>query len=156
MSVFFWNSLAFSKIQWMLAIWTLVPLPFLKPAWTSGSSWFTYCWSLAWRILSITLLACETSAIVLPHFVLPAFFGNAFLWDWNENWPFPVHGTTDWFQIGKGVCQGFILLPCLFNLYAEYNMRNNGLDEAQAGVKISGRNIDMQMTPHLCQNVKKN
>ena len=45
-------------IQWMLAIWSLVPLPFLKPAWTSGSSWFTYCWSLAWRILSITLLAC--------------------------------------------------------------------------------------------------
>ena len=52
--VFFWNSLAFSIIQRMLAIWSLVPLPFLKPAWTSGSSWFTYCWSLAWRILSIT------------------------------------------------------------------------------------------------------
>ena len=48
----------------MLAIWSLVPLPFLKPSWTSGSSWFTYCWSLAWRILSITLLACEMSAIV--------------------------------------------------------------------------------------------
>ena len=55
---------AFLMIQWMLAIWSLVPLPFLKPAWTSGSSWFTYCWSLAWRILSITLLACEMSAIV--------------------------------------------------------------------------------------------
>ena len=51
-------------IQQMLAIWSLVPLPFLKPAWTSGSSHFTYCWSLAWRILSITLLACEMSAIV--------------------------------------------------------------------------------------------
>ena len=48
----------------MLAIWSLVPLPFLSPAWTSGISWFTYCWSLAWRILSITLPACETSAIV--------------------------------------------------------------------------------------------
>ena len=46
------------------------------------------------------------------------------------------HGTTDWFQIGKGVCQGCILLPCLFNLYAEYIMRNTGLDEAQAGIKI--------------------
>ena len=46
-------------IQWMLAIWSLVPLPFLNPAWTSGSSRFMYCWSLAWRILSITLLACE-------------------------------------------------------------------------------------------------
>ena len=55
---------AFSMIQRMLAIWSLVPLPFLKPAWTSGSSWFMYCWSLAWRILSITLLACEVSAIV--------------------------------------------------------------------------------------------
>ena len=49
-------------IQWMLAIWSLVPLPFLKPAWTSGISWFTYCWSLAWRILSITLLACVAAA----------------------------------------------------------------------------------------------
>ena len=63
-SLFFWNSLAFSMIQRMLAIWSLLPRPFLKPAWTSRSSWFTYCWSLAWRILSITLLACEMSAIV--------------------------------------------------------------------------------------------
>ena len=50
------------------------------------------------------------------------------------------HGTTDWFQIGKGVCQGCILSPCLFNLYAEYIMRNNGLEEAQAGIKIARRN----------------
>ena len=52
------------------------------------------------------------------------------------------HGTTDWFQIGKGVCQGCILPPCLFNLYAEYIMRNAGLDEAQARIKIAGRNIN--------------
>ena len=52
------------------------------------------------------------------------------------------HGTTDWFQIGKEVCQGCILSPCLFNLYAEYIMRNAGLDEAQAGIKIAGRNIN--------------
>ena len=51
------------------------------------------------------------------------------------------HGTTDWFQIGKGVCQGFILSPCLFNLYAEYIMRNAGLDEAQTGIKIAGGEI---------------
>ena len=52
------------------------------------------------------------------------------------------HGTTDWFQIGKGVRQGCILSPCLFNLYAEYIMRNAGLDEAQTGIKIAGRNIN--------------
>ena len=52
------------------------------------------------------------------------------------------HGTTDWFQIGKGVRQGCILSPCLFNLYAEYTMRNTGLEEAQAGIKIAQRNIN--------------
>ena len=52
------------------------------------------------------------------------------------------HGTTDWFQIGKGVYQGCILSPCLFNLYAEYIMKNAGLDEAQAGIKIARRNIN--------------
>ena len=62
------------------------------------------------------------------------------------------HGTTDWFQIGKGVCQDCILSPCLFNLYAEYIMRNAGLDEAQAGIKIARRisiTSAMQMTPPL-------
>ena len=53
-----------------------------------------------------------------------------------------AHGTTDWFQIGKGVCQGCILSPCLFKLYAEHIMRNAGLEEAQAGIKISRRNIN--------------
>ena len=52
------------------------------------------------------------------------------------------HGTTDWFQIGKGVCQCCILLPCLFNFYAEYIMRNAGLEEAQTGIKIAGRNTN--------------
>ena len=52
------------------------------------------------------------------------------------------HGTTDWFQIGKGIRQGCILSPCLFNFYAEYIMRNAGLEEAQAGIKIAGRNIN--------------
>ena len=69
------------------------------------------------------------------------------------------HATIDWFQIGKGVCQGCILSPCLFNVYAEYIMRNAGLEEAQAGIKIAGRNIitsDMQMTPPLWQKVKRN
>ena len=77
----FWNCLAFSMIHQMLAIWFLVPLPFLNPAWTSGScsrccSRFTYCWSLAWRILSITLLACEMNAIVqsFEHSLALPFF----------------------------------------------------------------------------------
>ena len=52
------------------------------------------------------------------------------------------HGTTDWLQIRKGVCQGCILSPCLFNIYADYIMRNTGLEEAQAGIKIAGRNIN--------------
>ena len=69
------------------------------------------------------------------------------------------HGTTDWFQIGKGVRQGYILSSCLFNLYAESIMRNAGLDEAQAGIKVARRisiTSDMQMAPPLWQKVKKN
>ena len=62
--MFFWNSLAFLMIQWMLTVWHLIPLPFLNLAWPSGSSPFMYCWNLKWRILSITLLAGEMSTIV--------------------------------------------------------------------------------------------
>ena len=65
------------------------------------------------------------------------------------------HGTTDWFQIGKGVRQGSILSPCLFNLYAEYVMRNAGLEEARLPGEISITS-DMQMTPPLWQKVKRN
>ena len=67
------------------------------------------------------------------------------------------HGTTDWFQIGKGVYQGSILSPCLFNLHEEYIMRNAGLDESQAGIKIAGRNINnlrYAMTPPLWQKAR--
>ena len=85
--MFFWNSLAFSMIQQMLAIWSLAPLPFLKPAWTSGSSWFMYClkpdlenfehyFANVWN-------ECNCA-------VVWTFFGIALLWDWDENWPFPV------------------------------------------------------------------
>ena len=109
----------------MLAIWFLVPLPFLKPVWTSGSSQFTYCWSLAWRFWA--LLACAAAAakslqscltLCYPRdgsppgspipgilqaewncVVVWAFFGMAFLWDWNENWPFPVLWPLLNFQI---------------------------------------------------------
>ena len=61
------------------------------------------------------------------------------------------HGTTDWFQIGKGVCQGCILSSCLFNFYAEYIMRNAGLEEAQAGIKIAGRNINNLRYAGICR-----
>ena len=78
---------AFSMIQQMLVIWSLVPLLFLNPAWTSGISWFMYCWSLAWRILSINLLMCEMSAIVgqFEHSLALPFFGIGMKTD-----PFPV------------------------------------------------------------------
>ena len=74
----------------------------------------------------------------------------------NRTW----HGTTDWFPIGKGVCQGYVLSPCLFNLYAEYIMRNDGLEEAQARIKIAGRNINNLSyagdTTLMAESVKRN
>ena len=108
--MFFWNSLAFSMIQWMLAIWSLIPLHFLKPAWTSGSSQFRYCWSLAWRILSITSVWDEcncavvwwnktcTNAIELgSHYHLNVFQA---VWDTfrsridvSKTWPLPFRCT---------------------------------------------------------------
>ena len=74
--MFFWNSLAFPMIQWILAIWFLVPMPFLNPAWTFGSSQFMHCWCLVWRILSINLLAHEKSSIVqkFKHSLALPFF----------------------------------------------------------------------------------
>ena len=76
--MFSWDSLDFCMIQKILAIWPLVPLPFLNPAGTSGSSRFTYCWSLAWRILSVTLLAWEIIAVVqwFEHSLTLSFFGT--------------------------------------------------------------------------------
>ena len=71
----------------------------------------------------------------------------------------PGHGTIDWFQTGEGVRQGCILSLCLFNFYADYIVRNAGLEETQAGIKIAGRNSipsDMQMTPPFWQKVKRN
>ena len=85
--MFFWNSLAFSMIQWMLAIWFLVPLTFLNPVWISGSSQFTYCWSLAWRGVHYFASIWEEYNCV----VVRTFFAIAFLGFWNENWPFPIN-----------------------------------------------------------------
>ena len=94
--MFFWNSLAFSMIKGMLATWSLVPLPFLNPAWTSGSSQFMYYWNLTWRILSITLLACEMSTIVqqFEHHLALSFFGIGMKTDHFQScghcWVFPI------------------------------------------------------------------
>ena len=78
--------LLFPWSRGVLAIWPLVPLPFLKPAWTSGSSWFMYCWSLAWRILRITMLVCEMSAIVhkYPFFLFIYIF--CYFYPLNYGW----------------------------------------------------------------------
>ena len=95
--MFLWYFLAFSMIQWMLAIWPLIPPPFLNPAWTSGNSWFMYCWSLVWRILSITLLASEMSAIVqyLEHSLALPFFGIGMKMDLFQScghcWVFQIY-----------------------------------------------------------------
>ena len=79
-----WNSLAFLMIQQVLVIWSLLPLPFLNPVWTSGSSWFTYCWKPGLENFEhyFTSMWDECSCVVVG-----AFFGIAFLRDWNENWP---------------------------------------------------------------------
>ena len=112
--MFFWNSLAFSMIHLMLAI--LVPLPFLNPAWTSGVSWFTCCWILAWRILSITLLVCGMSAIVwyFEHSLELLVLGNRMKTDLFQSsghcWVFQICWHTDDFtshlfsEEGQNLC----------------------------------------------------
>ena len=103
----FWNSLAFSIIQWILAIWYLVPLPLQNPACTYGSSWFMYCWSLAWSIFEHNLASMWNE---YTYMVVWTFFGIA-LWHWNEDW------TTNWKILnGMGVPDHLICL--LRNLYA--------------------------------------
>ena len=92
--VLFWNSLAFSMIQRMLAIWSLVPLPFLNPAWTSGSSQFMYCWSLAWWILPYFVSVWHECNCA----VVWTFSGIAFLWD---------SSCTTWPKIKKELASGF-------------------------------------------------
>ena len=101
-------------------------------------------------ILEINSLSVVLFALFSP--ILRVVFSFCLLYAGQEATVRTGRGTTDWFQIGKGVHQGCILSPCLFNLYAEYIMTNAGLEETQAGIKIAGRNInnsDMQMTPSL-------
>ena len=157
-------------IQRILAIWSLIPLPFIKPAWTSGSSQFMYCWSLAWRILIYFCFIDSAKAFdcvyhnklwkILKEMGIPDHL-TCLLRNLHAGQEATVrtgHGTIDWFQIGKGVCQVCILSPCLFNLHAEYIMRKAGLEEVQLESRFPGEisiTSDMQMTPPLWQKVKK-
>ena len=118
---------------------------------TSAGSWKMQ--ESSRKIPTFALLTMPKSFIV---WITTNFFGKFFKrWEYETTWPASweicmqvkkqvrtEHGTTDWFQIGKGVHQCYILSPCLFNFYAEYIMRNAGLQETQAGIKIAGRNIN--------------
>ena len=164
--MFSWNSLAFLMIQQIFTIWSLIPLPFLNPAWTSGfrkgrgtrDQIANICWIIkkapefqkniyfcfidyakAFDCVDHNKLWKILKEIGIPD-RLTCLLRN--LYAGQEATVRTEHGTTDWFQIGKGVRQGCILSPCLFNFYAEYIMRNAGLEEAQAGIKIAGRNIN--------------
>ena len=117
----------FPMIQQILAIWFLVSLPFLNPAWTSGSSQFTYCWTLAWRILSITLLARETSAIVWQseHSLALPFFGIGMKSDLFQScghcWIFQIgcfnpHSSPMWDKY----CYTAITMPILLKISATW------------------------------------
>ena len=112
----------------MLAIWSLVPLPLLNPAWTSGSSRFTYCWSLAWRILSIILLAYERN--------IWAFFGIAFLCDWNENWPFPV------------LCHSWVFQICWHIEYSAFTTSSSRIWNSSAGIPSPPLALFVVMLPN--------
>ena len=124
--MFFWNSLAFSMMQQILAIWSLVPLPFLYSLSYSDCMDHNKLWNILKEMGKPDHCTC--------------FLRN--LYADQEGTIRTGHGTTDWFKIGKGICEGCILSPCLFNLYAESTMQNAGLDEAQAGIKIARRNIN--------------
>ena len=94
--MFFWNSLPFSMIQWKLTIWSLVLTPLLNPSWTSGSSQFTYCWNLAWRIFEHYIASVWDECYCA---VVWTFCCVVFLWDWNENDLFQSCGHCWVFQI---------------------------------------------------------
>ena len=128
--MFFWNSLAFSMIQWIIE----------KVKGFKKNIYFCFIdYAKAFDCVDHNKLWKILKEMGIPDH-LTCFLRN--LYAGQEATVRTGHGTTDWFQKGKGVHQGCILSPCLFNFYAEYIMRNAGLDEAQAGIKIAGRNIN--------------
>ena len=104
-----------------------------------GGAWWAAIYGVAQSQTQLKRLSSSSKEMGIPEH-LTCLLRN--LYAGQEATVRTGHGTTDWFQIGKGVCQGCILLPCLFNLYAEYIMRNTQLDEAQAGIKSARRNIN--------------
>jgi len=117
-----WNSLGFSMIQYMLAAWSLVPLPFLNPACISGSSWFTYCWSLAWSILRVIWLAYEMNATVWQFELCLAclFFANGMETDLFQScghcWVFQICRHSDWSTLTASpfrICNSSAGIPSL-------------------------------------------
>ena len=148
---------------------------YLQHSWPLMCKAFTHKEWSGWCILASNTLVISMSGTGHVHCIsIKLFWAEALSQPWRKKSDHLIcllrnlyagqeatvrtgHGTTDWFQIGKGLCQGYILSPYLFNLYAEYIMKNAGLDEAQTGIKISWRNIkttDMQMTPLLWQKAK--
>ena len=107
--MFFWYSLAFSMIQRMWAIWSLVPLPFLNPGWTSGSSQFTYCWPGSEDFEHYFASMWDEYNCVDVW----TFFGIALLWDWNENWPFSSPVATAEFSKFAGILSAALSQPHL-------------------------------------------
>ena len=127
---------------------------FLWPPWTVVHQ-ALLSFTVSWSLLKFMSIQMPSNHLILCHplLLLPSVFPSMILFGLRtcllrnlyagqEATVRTGHGTTDWFQIGKGVHQGCILSPCLFNLYAEYIMRNAGLEEAQAGIKIARRNIN--------------
>ena len=147
---------------WKKGWWCGSRQPFLSSLAATISRWvYTLCHHILQQTFAIIfyskLILVGTQAMLLSKNLKTCLLRN--LYAGQEATVRTGHGTTDWFQIGKGVRQACILSPCSFNLYAEYIMRNAGLEETQAGIKIA-REIsitsDMQMTPPLWQKVKRN
>ena len=161
--MFFTNSLAFSMIQRMLAIWSLVPLPFLKPAWTSGSSWFTYCWSLGLENFEhyFTGVWDECNCAVVW-----VFFGIAFLWDWNDIWPSVVFNSVQphrwqptrlpcpWDSPGKYTGVGcHFLLQCM-QVKSESEVAQTGLEKVSFHSNPKERQCQRILKlPHNCTHL---
>ena len=182
--MFFWNTFAFSMIQRMLATWSLIPLPFLNPAHTSGSTAgfqkgrgirhqiANICWIIEKvREFQKSIYFCLIKAFdymdrnklwkilkgMGPPDHLTCLLIN--LYAGQEATVRTRHETTDWFQIGKGICQGCLLSPCLFNLHAEYIMQMPHWVKHKLESRFQGEISiisDTQMTPSLWQKAKRN